>query len=294
MPAAKAEPGLLLVDKPVDETSHAVVQVARRALGERRIGHAGTLDPFATGLLLLAVGTFTRALEYFHVLRKTYVGTMRLGQETDTEDHTGSVIRETDAWQTLTVNQIEAAVRHRVGPAEQVPPAFSAKRVDGVRAYARARAGEPVVLDPVPIIVHDARVRAVRLPDVEFETTVSTGTYIRALARDVGRDLGSGAHLVGLRRTRIGPFEVDDAFAPGEIPGPGQAGAPGWLGASRALSWMNRRELSPDEVTDIEEGRSISSDDPAARTVALLRGDRLVAIGEVEGGLIRPRKVFPA
>ncbi|MFV1987169.1 MAG: tRNA pseudouridine(55) synthase TruB [Gemmatimonadota bacterium] len=290
----KTDPGLLLVDKPPDVTSHDVVRAARGALAERRIGHTGTLDPFATGLLLLCVGSFTRAAEYFHALEKTYSAALRLGQETDTDDLTGTVEFASDAWRDLDEHDVVAAIEARVGESEQVPPAFSAKRVAGVRSYSRARAGSHVELEPVPIVVHEAGITACRLPEVEFEVTVSTGTYVRALARDLGRELGCGAHLVALRRTRVGPFDVTDAYALSDLPTAGREDGPGWRGAATALPWLERRALTSSEVVEIEHGRAIPATETAAGTVALVTDRRLVGIGEVDGDLIRPRKVFPS
>jgi tRNA pseudouridine55 synthase len=288
------DPGLLLVDKPVDVTSSNVVLAARRALEERRIGHTGTLDPFATGLLLLCVGSFTRAAEYFHALEKTYAAVMRLGQETDTDDPTGTVTSERESWRDLSADDVVAAIAKLVGESDQVPSTFSAKRVGGVRSYRRARAGAAVELDAVPIVVHEARVTGCRLPEVEFEVTVSTGTYVRALARDLGRELGCGGHLSGLRRTSVGPYDVRDAYPLAEIPTSNRVDEPGWRPAARALPWLARRALTPAEVTEIEHGRTVAAEEAATGYVVLAGGDRLVAIGEFDGDVIRPRKVFPS
>ncbi len=288
------DPGLLLVDKPVDVTSSGVVLAARRALGEGRIGHTGTLDPFATGLLLLCVGSFTRAAEYFHALEKTYSAVMRLGQETDTDDPTGTVTSESGSWRDLDPDDVAAAIGQMVGESDQVPSTFSAKRVGGVRAYRQARAGAAVDLDAVPIVVHEARVTGCRLPEIEFEVTVSTGTYVRALARDLGRELGCGGHLSRLRRTRVGPYDVSDAYPLADIPPSDRVSEPGWKPATRALPWLARRTLTSAEITEIEHGRPVASEDAVTRYVVLAGGDRLVAIGELDGDLIRPRKVFPS
>lgn len=294
-----AEPGLLLVDKPAGITSHAAVQAARRALGLRRIGHTGTLDPFATGLLLLCVGVFTRAAEYFHTLPKRYSATMRLGQQTDTDDLTGRVIRESDGWRALDAEAIAAAVGSRIGSSEQVPSTFSAKKIDGVRAYREARAGRVVELAPVSIIIHEASVTRSALPDVWLDVTVSTGTYVRALARDIGEDLGCGAHLTELRRTRIGPFGVEDACGPEMLATTvARGGSRCWRGAAAALDWLPHRELAAEEVSELEQGRAIEIGAPVPSPtlespIALIHGDRLVAIGQLTRDSIQPRKVFP-
>jgi tRNA pseudouridine55 synthase len=200
--------GLLLVDKPAGVTSHDVVQVARRAYGERSIGHLGTLDPFATGLLVLLLGRSTRLATFIGTDPKVYDATIRFGAETDTDDCTGNVIREAGA---PGRDAIEEAIESLTGKISQVPPVFSAKSVDGVRAYDAARRGDPIKLDAVNVDVHGWIVRAARESEIDVTITCGSGTYIRALARDLGRKTSSAAHLSSLRRIRSGPFDVGDA-----------------------------------------------------------------------------------
>ncbi|MDQ8169404.1 MAG: tRNA pseudouridine(55) synthase TruB [Gemmatimonadota bacterium] len=206
--------GVLLVDKPVGVSSHDAVSAARRALHESRIGHGGTLDPFATGLLVLLVGRATRLLPHLSGEPKIYEATIRFGTETDTEDHLGTVAVEAPL---PTREALLAALPTFVGAIAQVPPAFSAKRVDGERAYAMARRGVTVDLAPVTIQVHRWEVLALRpaadgrVAEAEVRITCGGGTYIRSLARDLARAVGSAAHLTALRRTRSGPFRVEDA-----------------------------------------------------------------------------------
>ena len=200
--------GLLLVDKPAGMTSHDVVLAARRAFGESRIGHAGTLDPFATGLLVLLLGRATRLLPHLDGVPKEYEATISLGRETDTDDLQGAVVREaappSDA-------AIADAIAQLTGTVEQVPPAYSAKRVAGRRAYAAARAGVALELAPVRVEVFGWR-NVVRDADtLRAVISCAGGTYVRALARDLGRLTGSAAHLSALRRIRSGPFLVTDA-----------------------------------------------------------------------------------
>jgi len=260
------------------------------------------LDPFATGLLLLCVGSFTRTAEYFHALPKRYAATMRLGQQRDTDDLTGKVIEDSEAWRDLDEHAVVSALEAKVGPGEQVPSTFSAKKVDGVRAYAEARAGRAVELAPVPVVIHKARVTGLALPHVEFEVEVSTGTYVRALARDLGRDLNCGGYLTALRRTGIGPFEVAEACELAVLERGGTVPLPAWRDAGPALSWLPRRDLEPEEVEALEHGRSIAIGSVTAPPgpgrvdgpIGLLRGDRLVAVGRIEDGRLRPQKVFPA
>jgi tRNA pseudouridine55 synthase len=199
---------LLLVDKPAGMTSHDVVQHVRRIYGERSIGHLGTLDPFATGLLVLLLGRATRLANFLDIEPKVYEAIVGFGSETDTDDSTGTVIRsaplpaEVDVRSTLT---------SLTGTISQIPPAYSAKSVDGTRAYDAARRGEPLELDPVEVQVHGWEVREIKPDSLSATITCSGGTYIRALARDLGRLTSSAAHLTALRRTRIGPFDVHDA-----------------------------------------------------------------------------------
>ena len=287
-------PAVLLVDKPQGPTSHDVIQVARRALGVRRIGHTGTLDPFASGLLLLCVGRATRLAEYFHLLPKTYSATAVLGVETDTEDHTGKVTAQTDEWQSVTLDGIERAMERHRGVQAQLPSSYSAKKVAGRRAYEVARAGETVELAARTVQVHRLEVVDVRPPELEFVAEVSTGTYVRAIARDLGRDLGCGAHLKSLRRTSIGPFLVDDAVSLADLE-EGHTPAGASLSAARSLSWLPIRTLSPSEVTEIEHGREISEEATAGSTelpVAMVAGERLVAVGRRDSRVLRPEKVF--
>jgi tRNA pseudouridine55 synthase len=200
--------GLLLVDKPAGVTSHDVVQLARRVYGERSIGHLGTLDPFATGLLILLLGRSTRLATFLDTEPKVYDATIRFGAETDTDDCTGIVTREAPV---PTREAIETGQRALTGNIRQVPPAFSAKSVDGVRAYEAARKGEPMDLEPVQVDVDEWLIRAERPGEIDVTITCGTGTYVRALARDLGRSTGSAAHLSALRRLRSGRFDVRDA-----------------------------------------------------------------------------------
>src|SRR5687768_3783605 len=208
--------GLLLVDKPAGVTSHDVVQLARRAYGERSIGHLGTLDPFATGLLVLLLGRSTRLATFLGTEPKVYEATIRFGAETDTDDCTGAVTREAPP---PSSEAVLAAIPSLTGEITQTPPAYSAKSVDGKRAYDAAREGAPLQLDPVRVMVNEWTVRDIRDSEVDVAITCGTGTYIRALARDLGRTAGSAAHLASLRRTRSGPFDVRDAVTVDQLTG---------------------------------------------------------------------------
>lgn len=196
------------MDKPAGITSHDVVQLVRRVYGERSIGHLGTLDPFATGLLVLLIGRSTRLATFIVTDPKVYDATIRFGAETDTDDCTGAVIREAAA---PPPDAVTGAIPSLTGEILQVPPAYSAKSVDGTRAYDAARQGEPLDLPPVPVRVDGWTIRAARPSEMDVTITCGSGTYIRALARDLGRSTGSAAHLSALRRVRSGPFDVSDA-----------------------------------------------------------------------------------
>ena len=206
--------GILVVDKPGGMTSHDVVARARRALGTRKVGHAGTLDPMATGVLVLGVGRATRMLGYIAGHDKTYDATILLGAATVTDDAEGEVISEADA-AGVTAEQIALAMASLTGAVQQVPSAVSAIKVDGRRAYARVRAGEDVALAARAVTVSAFDLLAMR-PDgsrlaLDVRVECSTGTYVRALARDLGSMLGCGGHLTMLRRTRVGSFTLADA-----------------------------------------------------------------------------------
>jgi len=201
---------MLLIDKPAGVTSHDVVLIARRAYGERSIGHLGTLDPFATGLLILLLGKSTRLANHMDVEPKVYEATIQFGAETDTDDSTGNVVREAAVPE---ASAVSAVVAKLTGTFAQTPPDYSAKSVDGTRAYKAARKGAHVVLQPAQVTVHSWEIREQKRTSLRGIITCSGGTYIRALARDLGRATNSAAHLSALRRLSIGKFDVRDAMS---------------------------------------------------------------------------------
>lgn len=303
MAGTEPEPeGLLLVDKPAGPTSHDVVSRARGGLGERRVGHTGTLDPFATGLLLLLVGPVTRLAEYFHRLDKSYRATLRLGEETETHDPAGDTVRSSGGWRDLGAEAIEAALASFRGEIRQRPPAYSAKRVEGRRAHEAARDGEPVELEPEVVAVHELELVRWDPPVAELRAVVGTGTYLRALARDLGRELGVGAHLTALRRTRIGPFEVGDALSGDELERGHPLGPPHFRSPAGAVAWLPRRRVTAAERERVSHGQRIergeilpgAGEHPpgAGDPVALIEEDGLVAVAELLSGSLQPRKVF--
>ncbi|MDE0778225.1 MAG: tRNA pseudouridine(55) synthase TruB [Nocardioides sp.] len=203
-------PGLVVVDKAGGMTSHDVVSRVRRLAGTRKVGHAGTLDPMATGVLVLGVDRATRLLGHLMLTEKAYEATIRLGQVTTTDDAEGEVVAETaaDEVAALTEERVRTVLEAFVGDIDQVPTAVSAIKVDGKRAYARVRDGEQVELKARPVTIHDLTVHEVALPEVHVSVRCSSGTYIRAIARDAGQALGVGGHLTALRRTAVGAFDL--------------------------------------------------------------------------------------
>jgi tRNA pseudouridine55 synthase len=203
---------LVVVDKPGGMTSHDVVARLRRLAGTRKVGHAGTLDPMATGVLVVGLGRATRLLGHLTLTDKAYDATVRLGVSTTTDDAEGEVVAEHDAG-TVTEDDVRAVLARMVGEIEQVPSAVSAVKVDGRRAYQRVRAGEDVDLPARRVRIDALEVTRVASPELDLHVRCSSGTYVRAIARDLGVVLGVGGHLTRLRRTAVGPFTLDEAQA---------------------------------------------------------------------------------
>jgi tRNA pseudouridine55 synthase len=286
--------GLLLVDKPEGPTSHDVTARVRAALGVRRIGHTGTLDPFASGLLILCVGWATRLAEYLTALPKSYRAAVRLGVSTDTDDRSGAVIARSDGWQSVGEEELRAALRAQLGTIEQVPPAYSAKKLGGRRSYARARSGEPLALRAERVVISRLELLEYAPPSVSFEIDCSSGTYVRAVARDLGAALGVGGHLLGLRRVRIGDFRVEDALcADDETPGDQLAAA--LLPPESAVRHLRRADLGATAGRALLRGQEVEWEEvEGAGPVAVFVADRLWAVAEPRGARLRPKKVFPA
>jgi len=283
--------GVLLVDKPGGVTSHDVVARARRALGTRKVGHAGTLDPMATGLLILGVGPATRLLTFIVGLDKTYLATIRLGQATTTDDAEGEVTEaaEPGAIAAVADEAIATGIDLLRGEIDQVPSTVSAIKVDGRRAYDLARAGEEVQLKSRRVTVSRFDVLATRrtADAIELDVVVdcSSGTYIRALARDLGRHLGVGGHLTALRRTRIGRFDVAEAVAADDI-APVALQAPADA-AARALPVLH---VDARQATDLRHGKrltGLAAALPGPRTAAVDPDGALVGVVEARGADVR-------
>jgi len=208
--------GLVVVDKPGGITSHDVVSRVRRLAGTRKVGHAGTLDPMATGILVLGVNRATRLLGHLMLTEKAYDATIRLGVATTTDDAEGEVV-STSSTEGLTEDAIRSALAGFLGEIEQVPTTVSAIKVDGKRAYERVRDGEDVELKARPVTIHSLDVTRIEGPEVDISVRCSSGTYIRAIARDLGRALGVGGHLTALRRTAVGAFDLATASTLDEL-----------------------------------------------------------------------------
>lgn len=317
---------ILLVDKAEGWTSHDVVAKARRALGTRKVGHAGTLDPMATGLLVLGAGPATRLLTHLVGLDKTYETTIRLGAATITDDREGDVTEVADAALVAEIAAdpapITAGIADLTGPIEQSPSAVSAIKVDGKRAYDRVRAGEQVELKKRPVTIYafnasEPRAVEADLGDgiiaqvIDLDATIrcSSGTYIRALARDLGAGLGIGGHLTALRRTEVGPFSVTAATPHAQLVGDAETpGEPGVLFAPADIARLlfPVLELSAAEAKDLSNGKRLDIDparqEPAALVAAILsaseadqlQSDFLVGLVEVKKGRTRVVTNFPA
>lgn len=280
--AAAPEPGLVVVDKPAGMTSHDVVARCRRIFSTRRVGHAGTLDPMATGVLVIGTGRATKILGLLTAAPKSYAATVRLGQSTSTEDAEGELLRSVPAGH-LTDEAIAAVVGGLRGDIEQVPSAVSAIKVDGRRAYRLVREGRAVELAARPVRIDRFDVVARRshgaCVDLDVEVDCSSGTYVRALARDVGAALGVGGHLTSLRRTRVGRFGLDQASSLDDL-----AGQPRLTHTldEACLLMFARRELTAEEAAATGHGRALppagidgvyAACGPDGRVMALLRDE---------------------
>jgi tRNA pseudouridine55 synthase len=297
--------GLLIVDKPAGWTSHDVVARCRRLCGTRKVGHAGTLDPMATGVLVLGINRATKLLTFLVGCDKTYTATIRLGQSTVTDDAEGEIATSHDV-SGLSVEAVEREVAALTGEIAQVPSAVSAIKVDGQRSYARVRAGQDVVLRARAVTVSrfeilDQRTRSVHGPqgqrvlDLDVIVEVSSGTYIRALARDLGTALGVGGHLTALRRTRVGRFGLDVAHSLTELEIASEADhIPVILLADAARASFASRELTASEATAVGHGQRIASQQGSrGQLVAGFAPEgHLVAMLDESGSLAKAHVVF--
>lgn len=292
--------GLLVVDKPAGWTSHDVVARVRRLAGTRRVGHAGTLDPMATGVLVVGVNRATRLLTYVVGADKEYTATIRLGVATTTDDAEGEVVSRADATG-VDPDRLRAAVLALTGDIEQVPSAVSAIKVDGRRAYAMVRAGEEVVLPARPVTVSSFDVLEHRVvageqvTDLDVRVVCSSGTYVRALARDLGAALDVGGHLTALRRTRVGGYHLAQARTVEQLEQSGQLeqGLTLLPLAEAVAAALPVHRLTAEEARELSYGRRVPARGATAPTVAGIDPDgALVAVLDVADGSLKPAVVF--
>ena len=283
----------MLVDKPAGVTSHDVVQQIRRKVGIRAAGHTGTLDPFATGLLVVLIGRATRLARFVEAQSKTYLATARLGVRTTTDDLTGRAVGLPDSGGMPAEPRVRETLAGFLGAHLQQPPQYSAKRVAGERSYQKARRGETVELADVSVTVHRIELVKYDSPELRFRATVSAGTYIRAIARDLGDRLGVGAHLTSLRREAIGSLRVDDAVPLDQVT------SAVVLPVDRVLRDMPRVDLDDAGRRDVIHGRAVVDSRAAGQrgrgeAVALLGDGEVVAVARAEDGWLRPTVVLEA
>ena len=290
--------GVLNVNKPSGMTSHDVVAKVRKLIKERRIGHTGTLDPLATGVLVLCVGKATRIAQYIEAGEKEYVAVMHLGTTTDTLDAEGRVL-ETKAYDAPDIGQVREAIQQFIGPIMQQPPAYSAIKVNGIPSYKLAREGKAEPLKPRPVTIHEIELLEYADPVIRIRVRCSKGVYIRTLCADIGAALGMGAHLTALERTRSGLFGIEGSVTLDAVAAMAEDGSMEQflLPIDKALS-----DLPAVSVTEAETGRILNGNQVNRDASLLDAGSglarihdpfgRLLALGRVTAGMLRPEMVF--
>jgi tRNA pseudouridine55 synthase len=287
--------GLIAVDKPVGPTSHKIVSVVRKSTGVRKVGHAGTLDPRASGVLVLCLGSATRLSEYLSTASKRYEAVIRFGSSTETFDAEGEFVHVTGA--APDINDIQDLLPMFRGEIEQVPPAYSAIKVQGRKAYELARSGEDVELEAREVTIYKLNILEYNPPDLVLDIECSAGTYIRSIANDLGEKLSTGAHLANLRRTKAGPFTLDDCIPLTQLEMAISAG--NWQQyirpAVEALPELPKVKVAGEEFKRVTHGNRIPIGDASADIASAIGPDGdIVAILEAveDGTLWHPRKVF--
>jgi len=300
--------GTLIINKPAGWTSHDAVAKLRRILGTRRIGHTGTLDPFATGVLVVCVGVATRLVQFLVGLDKEYIATVRLGFATDTQDLTGNPVTEFQPPREIITEQVQEILAQFAGEQMQLPPMFSAKKMGGERLYEAARQGREIERQPVPITIYAIdllpddflKENADGTRDFQIRVRCSSGTYIRTLAHDIGAKLTVGAHLATLHRTAVGQFTIEQALSLEEVEAKKAAGTieESFISLSASVSHLPRLVLATDEIQHITHGRAIRVSERTKGSQSMIRlcdeRDSLLALGEYDAPrqLIKPRVVF--
>ncbi len=291
MTGSRPDAGILLVDKPVGPTSHDVVDVARRAFGIRRVGHTGTLDPFASGLLVLCIGKATRVAEFLVGLDKRYEAEARFGRSTDTGDHLGTESGRDEHWKEISAPRVREVLESLRGSRLQTPPAYSAIKVGGTPAHRRTRRGETVHLAPRQVRIDELDLVWYRPPDLGLRVGCSSGTYVRSIARELGEGLGTGCHLTGLRRTHVGPLCVDHAVS---IEALRECSIPedSWVDWGAALGHLPAFFVDREQASRLAMGQAVGHDVPDAQVGAVFLDGDLIGLAEAVGGRLKPRKVL--
>ena len=278
--------GFLVIDKPAGMTSHDVVAQIRKRLGTKQVGHAGTLDPMATGVLVVGINNATKFLQYIVTGRKRYFAIIRLGISTVTDDKEGEVVAVKD-WRAINDSDIESAIDKFRGTILQVPSSVSAKKIAGERAYDLVREGKEVELAAKEVTIHELKVLAIHRSehlDIDIEVACSAGTYIRSIARDLGAALGVGGHLIELRRTEVAPFQLAEA---------GEIGSAELLPLQDAIAKvLPIRDLAFDEVAELKFGRRIDKSNQEGVVVGIAPDGEVAAILENREGRAQPVSVF--
>ena len=278
--------GFLVIDKPAGLTSHDVVAQIRKRLGTKQVGHAGTLDPMATGVLVVGINNATKFLQYIVTGRKRYIAIIRLGISTVTDDKEGEVVAVKD-WRAINDSDIESALDEFRGTILQVPSSVSAKKIAGERAYDLVREGKEVELAAKEVTIHELKVLAIHRNehlDIDIEVACSAGTYIRSIARDLGVALGVGGHLIELRRTEVAPFKLAEA---------GEIGSAELLPLQDAIAKvLPIRDLAFDEVAELKFGRRIDKSNQEGVVVGIAPDGEVAVILENREGRAQPVSVF--
>lgn len=286
--------GLLNIDKPQGITSHDVVAAVRRGTGIKKVGHAGTLDPIATGVLIICVGNATRLSQYVMDHDKVYHATLRLGIDTDTYDVEGTIVQTSE--NTISQNEVEAILPKFRGDVQQIPPMYSAIKKDGKKLYELAREGKTIEREPRPVTIHELDIMRWDFPEVDLHVKCTAGTYIRSLAHDIGQETGLGGHLTALRRVSSGDFHVEDAV---ELDTLKAAFADGtWKHYLRpgeiAVRTMHRLDLSTEQVKIVQNGGFIprQSSDATLASVFNEQGDLIAIMEPRDSFQWKPRQVL--
>lgn len=287
--------GGLLVEKPQNMTSHDVVAITRRALNQKRVGHAGTLDPFAEGLLVILLGPATRLEQYVHDLPKTYVTTITLGTTSDTDDKDGTLQAKSD--RKPDQQELQQALDTFKGVIEQIPPAYSAIKIKGEKMYDLARRGEKVTPKPRQVTIHEIKLIDYTYPNVQLEITCSTGTYIRAIARDIGSLLSTGAYASSLKRTHIGQWGVEKSVKVENI-AKDSVSTPAYIQPSELVSHLQKVTLPDESVAKLIQGRAVPWNNmlTKADNIAVVdNSETLVGIAsfDPENKTLSPSKILP-